>query len=147
MVNRKQLIEEILENLYVLKNKMHARVIRPRLKDFVTHSQLLVLFVIEEHRNIGIKEISKILNVSSSAATQIVDGLVESGYVVRNVSLADRRALRIGISPVGRTRIVALKKKYMGTIAALFNALSDEELKLYLKLHKKIVSGISANKQ
>lgn len=132
-----------MASFHAMRNKMHANVIQHRRKDCITHSQLFVLAIIERHRNIGIKEISKKLNISPSAATQLVDGLVENGYAVRKVDSKDRRALQLELSTKGRKHITELKNKRMEMMAALFDALNDEELKAYLKLHKKILSEIN----
>lgn len=145
MINRKKLIEEIMASFHAMKNKMHAKVMRRRDKDCITHSQLFVLAIIDQHRNIGIKDISKKLSISSSAATQLVDGLAEGGYVVRKADTKDRRALQLALSAKGRARITDLKNKRMETIAALFDALNDEELRTYLLLHKKIISKIAGS--
>ncbi len=139
MTNRKKLIEEIMANFHAMRNKMQTHMQLGR-EDYITHSQFFVLVIIEQHHNIGIKEISKKLNISSSAATQLVDELVENGYVVRKADLKDRRALQLELSPKGQKHITDLKNKHIKTLASLFDALSDEELKIYLKLHKKILS-------
>ncbi len=143
MANRKELIEEIMASFYAMKNKMHAKVMRPGRKNYITHSQLFVLAIIERHHNIGIKEISKTLNISSSAATQLVDGLVENDYVVRKADSKDRRALQLKLSAKGQKHIHLLKNKHMKAIAALFNVLNDKELQMYLTLHKKMLSKIN----
>ena len=143
MADRKKLIEEIEASFYAIKNKMRAKIARGRHKDCVTHSQFFVLTMIERRRDIGIRAISKNFNISSSAATQLVDGLVENGYVVRKAGLKERRVLRLELSPKGRKRITDLKNKRAKIIAALFDALNDEELKIYLRLHKKILSKIN----
>lgn len=143
MKNRKKLIEEIMANFHAMRNKMHTRVMQPMSKNRITHSQIFVLAIIEQHHNIGLKEISKMLNISSSAATQLVEGLVENGYVVRKSDSKDRRALQLNLSVIGRKHIAELKNKRIKIIATLFDSLSDEELETYLKLHKKILSKIN----
>ncbi len=143
MTHRKQLIEEIMANSQAMKNIMHAKGAKDCAKAGITHSQLFVLAIIERHQNIGIKEISKKLNVSSSAATQLVDGLVANGFVTRKANLKDRRALRLALSAKGSTHIAALKQRRMRTMLTLFDALTDDELAVYLKLHKKILASIT----
>lgn len=142
MPNRKKLIEEFMASFHAMKNKMHTQGIQPESKDHITHSQLFVLAIIERNRDIGIKEISEKLNISSSATTQLVDGLVENGYVVRKADLKDRRALQLELSAKGNKQIAELKNKRIKMMETLFDALNDKELETYLKLHKKILSKI-----
>jgi MarR family 2-MHQ and catechol resistance regulon transcriptional repressor len=143
MTNRKKLIEEIMASFHAMRNKMYSHVAQSGSKDCITHSQLFVLAIIEQHRNIGIKEISKKLNISSSAATQLVDGLVENGYVIRKADSKDRRALQLDLSTKGRRHITGLKNKRTKTMVALFDVLNDKELEIYLNLHRKILSKIN----
>ncbi|MDD2807659.1 MAG: MarR family transcriptional regulator [Patescibacteria group bacterium] len=140
MSNRKRKIEEILESFQAIKNKMQSNSTPPDYKDCVTHSQLFVLAIIRQHCNIGIKEISKKLNISSSAATQLVDGLVENGYAVRKTDLKDRRALQLELTAKGYKYIVDLNNNRLKNLATLFDALNDDELVTFLTLHKKILA-------
>lgn len=132
-----------MASFHAMRNKMHTKVMQPMSKDRITYSQIFVLAIIEQHHNIGIKEISKKLNVSPSAATQLVDGLVDNAYVVRKADSKDRRALQLELSKKGRKHIILLKNNRMKIMAAIFNALNDKELETYLRLHKKILSKIN----
>lgn len=131
-----------MANFHSMRNKMHAKIMQSGHKGRITHSQLFVLSIIEQHNNIGLKKISKMLSISSSAATQLVDGLVDNGYVVRKANSKDRRALQLELSTKGSKHITGLKNKRMKIVSALFDVLNDKELETYLKLHKKILSKI-----
>ncbi len=143
MTSREKLIEEIMASFHALRNKMHARMSHPANKGRITYSQLFVLVIIEQHHKIGIKEISAKLNISSSAATQLVNGLVANGYVTRRADAQDRRALQLELSAKGHRYIVNQKNKRMKIFAELFSALSDRELTTYLALHQKLLPKIS----
>ncbi len=140
--SREKLIEGIMESFHVMRNKMHSKISQYGQKDCVTNSQLFVLTIIARHPKIGIKEIAKIFHISPSAATQLVDSLVENDYVFRKSDRQDRRVLQLGLSPKGLKHISILKKQFMKTAVNLLSGLSERELKTYLSLHKKILSGI-----
>jgi len=142
MATRKQLIEEIMASFHAMKNKMITKMVHTGHAGGITHSQLFVLAIIEQHHHIGIKEIAKKLHISSSAATQLVDGLVKKSYVVRHTDAHDRRALHLELSGKGKTHVTELKKKRMKMMARLFDALNDKELAMYSKLHKIILSKL-----
>ncbi len=142
MLNRKKLIEEIMANINAMRNKIHFTITQKTAKHRITHSQWFALCLINEHKNLGIKEISKILGITSSAATQLVDGLVNSDYVARKTNTSDRRSLQLCLSKKGQKHIKNMKQNYMKTMQVLFKALSDNELKTYLALHKKILTSL-----
>ena len=129
-----------MASFHAMRNRMQGKIIQHGGKDCITHSQLFVLDIIEQHPHTGIKEISKKLNISSSAATQLVDALVENGYVTRHADSKDRRALQLDLSSSGRNRLITIKQAHREAIGTLFDVLSDEELEAYLTLHKKILS-------
>jgi DNA-binding MarR family transcriptional regulator len=140
MVNRKELVEEILNSFHGMRHKMRTKSFNLD-KNRITHSQWFVLGIIEHCKDTSIKDISGILGMSSSAATQLVDGLVRNGYVSRRTDPNDRRSVKLEISAKGNKQISALKEKRINEMAKLFEALTDSELEIYLKLHKKMVSN------
>jgi DNA-binding MarR family transcriptional regulator len=142
MENRKETIQEIMACLHAMKNKMHFKHFKINPKDRITHSQWFVMHLIEGNRNIGIKDISNMLHITASAASQLVDGLLESGYVVQKSDASDHRFLQINLSTKGRKMIVQMRKQGVELMGKLFDTLSDEELKQYLALHKKILNNI-----
>lgn len=128
-----------MASINAMKNKLQGKMASTG----VPHSQWFALSVILQNPDMGIKEISGMLCISPSAATQLVDGLAQSGYVARKTNAADRRSLHLEISPKGLQKIAAIKKEYAKAMEKLFGALSDRELATYLKLHKKILSNYS----
>lgn len=140
MTNRKQLIEGILHSFHAIRNQIKARAAHLGHRNHITHSQWFVLKIIEHYKNRSIKDIAETLGISSSAATQLVDGLVRSGYVTRQEDPKDRRSAQLKLSPKGKKHIAATKEKRITEMAGLFDALTDNELEEYLRLQKKILS-------
>lgn len=106
----------------------------------IAHSQWFVLKIIEHYKNRSIKDIAETLGISSSAATQLVDGLVRRGYVTRQDDPKDRRSVRLELSPKGKKNVTATNEKRINEMAGLFDALTDSELEECLRLQRKILS-------
>jgi DNA-binding MarR family transcriptional regulator len=68
-------------------------------------------------------EIARIMNLSASRLTRIIDGLVKKGYVAREINENDRRNMNIKLTTFGQAKN---KKMY------------DE----YLHIHKQILSEL-----
>jgi len=141
MTKRTQLIEEILHTFHAMHNQIRTRALHLGPKDHITHSQWFVLKIIEHYKSRSIKNIAEALGMSSSAATQLVDGLAQSGYIVRQEDSKDRRLVQLKLSPKGKKYIVAAKEKRIAEMAGLFDALTDSELEEYVRLQKKITSS------
>jgi DNA-binding MarR family transcriptional regulator len=143
MKSRKKIIEEVMADFQFLRNKMKTKVLQSGQNSLVTYSQWFILAIIEQNRDIGITEIAKLIGISPSATTQLVDGLVDNKYVERKADLKDRRALCLKLSDKGKKYIIGRKEEHMGKMVKLFDVLSNKELATYLKLNKKILTNVS----
>ena len=135
-VSRKQEIEELLENVHMV-----GRQLRPLGADPLTYSQAIVMRVVERNPGIGIKQMASLLHTSSSAVTQLVDGLARKGYLIREGSEDDRRALRLRLSEPSLKRLARSRKTLVNRLSAIFDVLSDEEFEQYCSLNRKLASG------
>jgi len=142
MTKRKQLIEEIMHGFHAIHSRIKARAAHLGHQNGITHSQWFVLTLIGHTKKIRIKDLSEMLGMSSSAVTQFVDGLVQSGYVTRQEDSKDRRSAQLKLSPKGKKHIATMKETRITEMAGLFDALTNSELEEFLRLHKKITSSI-----
>jgi MarR family transcriptional regulator, organic hydroperoxide resistance regulator len=142
MLERRNQIEGILQSFYAIKNKIKTDNCIILAKHQVTGSQLMVMRTVYKNDGIGIKELSHMLGISSSAVTQLVDGLVKSGYLTREGSLEDRRALKLRLSEKTKNILDSSKTQSLGKVYTLFDVLSDEELQIYHDLSKKVAGKI-----
>ena len=140
-MDRKELIEEITADFHAIKNKMHGKMMQGQ-KGGITHAQRFALFVISQSKDLGIKEISKMMCTTSSAATQLVNELAKQGFVKRKKNEKDRRALDLAVSKKGQKQIIKAKKLQMEMMSKIFSALSNKELQSFIKLNKKIINNI-----
>jgi DNA-binding MarR family transcriptional regulator len=144
VLDRKEQIGELLANLNALR-RMVMRYRDSYLKQRnITYSQAWVLHVVREHDGIGLKEIAGLLGITSSAATQLADTLVKRGYLSRERSPEDRRALKVRLSDQGKKQVDVLQMK---NLEKLFDVFDDEELLKYCELNKKIINRILESKK
>ena len=141
MTNRKQKVEELLENLQSFKRAMAFHVSGNMKIPRITPSQWGVLMFVEERGESTVKNAAKALGITSSATTQLIDGLVASGYVVRETPAKDRRTVIISLSKKTKTQVDKMKKEGLRKFLKLFEVLSDKEFNQYILLNKKIVDN------
>ena len=141
-MDRKTLTAQLLESLHAIRNKLVADAQCALNGEHVTYSQFLVLHIVREHEGIGVKEVAKLLGVTSSATTQLVDGLVKKGFITREESPKDRRASVIRLSDKSRRGIEQKQTQLSEKMASLFDVLNDAELAKYCELNKRIVDSI-----
>lgn len=139
MLARNQRIEEILYSFHAIRNITKTRALHLGHQNHITHSQWFVLTVIEHLKKRSIKDIAETMEMSSSAATQLVDGLVQGGFVTRKEDPNDRRLVQLELSLKGKKHIAATKEMRINEMAEIFDALTDKELEEFVRLHKKIL--------
>ncbi|PVV82728.1 MarR family winged helix-turn-helix transcriptional regulator [Dehalogenimonas alkenigignens] len=140
MEDRERQIEQLMEKLHSLKRLMTPEGHGPSCHQELAPSQWLVLHLVSHQEGIGIKDLASHLGITSSAATQVVNGLVNKGFLVRQASPDDRRALCLSLPEKGRRRVEAAKKQRLERIASIFKALSEEELRTFIDLADRVCS-------
>lgn len=139
MKNREDKVEELLENFRALKHHMAFHSGASGKMPRITPSQWGALMLIEQRGESALKDVAKALSITSSAATQLVDGLVDSGYVLRKISTKDHRAVTLTLSKETKIQIGKMKKQALEKFLNFFEVLDDKELDQYLLLNKKVV--------
>ncbi|MHB1163585.1 MAG: MarR family winged helix-turn-helix transcriptional regulator [Minisyncoccota bacterium] len=144
MSSRKKKVESLLVDLRSLKRAMTFRMDAAADIPRITPSQCGVLMFMEERSESTVKDVAQALGITSSAATQLVDGLVSSGYVAKETHPEDRRAVTLTLPKKTKTQVKKMKERGIQKFLEIFQVLSDEEFDQYLALNKKIVRGFLA---
>lgn len=141
MSDRKLKIQELLTDLRSMRRGMSLHSTGSAKTPRITPSQWGVLMHVEQEGKSTVKHVSQALRMSSSAATQLVDGLVRSGYLTRQASPEDRRIVVLSLSKKSERRIQHMKQEALQKFLKFFAHLNDKELDLYIKLNKKLIQG------
>jgi DNA-binding MarR family transcriptional regulator len=131
---RKKILENIFEDIYTIRQKLASELNLPLHKIHISYSQWLVLNLLRKNYSLSIKDIAAFLDITSSAATQIVDSLVSRDLVSRKRSEEDRRVLKIALSK----KSVDYLKKCFDKASLIFDVLDNDELMQYCRLNNKI---------
>lgn len=73
--------------------------------DRVTLTQLRILTVVGSRRTVSLRELAGFTGLHMSRASRACDRLVGQGLIRREYDAADRRTIRLTLSPAGRTVI------------------------------------------
>lgn len=141
MISRKQKLEELLTDLHSLRRAMAFRMNKSIRGPRVTPAQWSVLTCIEQRKESTVKDVAEMLGITSSAATQLVDGLVAGEYLVRKPHAEDRRSVVLTLSKKSKSQVARMKRYALQNFLKVFKVLSDAELNQYFALNKKIVQG------
>ncbi len=98
MTHREEKVKELMEILQSLKHHRTFRSVECMGLPRITPAQWGVLMRIEELGTSTVKGVAADLGITSSAATQLIDGLVTSDYVIREINKQDRRTVVVSLS-------------------------------------------------
>ncbi len=138
MTSRKHNVEELLEGFMSLKHRTAFSARGSARSPRITPSQWGVVMYIRAHASCTLKDVARTFSITSSAATQLVDGLVKSGYVTRTMDPHDRRAIALDLSAKTRTHVEAMKRAAVKDFLKVFEVLSQKEFEQYCALSKKL---------
>jgi len=138
MPTRKEKVLEFMDGFRAIKRRMAFKPFEPRNMPRITASQLGVLMTLGCAGEHTVKDVAKALGASSSAATQLIDGLVENGYVLRKGSVRDRRTVALVLSTKTKKHVEKMRGEVAKQFLTLFEALNDREFDQFMLLHKKI---------
>ncbi len=92
----------------------------------LTYQQYNVLRIIHAEGRVGQAEIARRLLVSAPVVTRLASSLVDSGLVERRRDPADRRAVRLTLTPSGRRRVTSMRRALLDAAAELLDPVPDE---------------------
>ncbi|GAB4451247.1 MAG: MarR family transcriptional regulator [Anaerolineales bacterium] len=94
-------------------------------------SQFSVLMQLHHRGPCGMSEISERFDVTPAAASQLVEKLVQAGYLERTEDPSDRRAKLLKLSPSGATLIEqGIRERYRWLDDLVQNLSVEEQLKV-----------------
>lgn len=104
----------------------------------ITLAQAELLMAISETSRVA--NVADTLEVSSSAATQLIESAEAKGLLKRQRSESDRRAVDVALTDKGEAALAKLTHIKSNLAKRLLQELSDEEVKQLTSIHKKITN-------
>lgn len=92
------------------------------------------------HQTIG--DLADCLKLSKSSATQLIERLVNAGYVKRDSDRDDLRITHIALTHTGEYEIISQKKKMLQKIGNLFLKVPEKDIKELVRIYGAIIEGL-----
>jgi DNA-binding MarR family transcriptional regulator len=137
---RQLLHEELMQNISALRKAVFSP--DSRLHRTITPQQWVVMRIIAHTPDCTVKDIAAQMQITSSAATQLVDKLEQGRFISRKENSKDRRAIHISLSKKTESEVKKLKMQMRSRLTKVFSVLSEKELEQFVTIHKKIVDQI-----
>lgn len=135
-MNREKQLKSAIEEFQKLQRGIIRR--KSLSQKDIGMGQKAALHVIGSHRPINIKLLSQELFVTSGAATQLVESLVQNNLALRIIDESDRRNVLIQLSAQGRKRLKEICKERDEFVSKMHSDVSDQDLEIYVSVMKKV---------
>ncbi len=103
----------------------------------------LVLGLLRDNGALSPSQIGERLIVTRATVTGVVDSLESRGYVMRTPNPADRRSLRIELTPEGLAVVAEVRSLIHRHEKEWMSGFSDDELRAYVATHHRIQDGLT----
>jgi MarR family transcriptional regulator, transcriptional regulator for hemolysin len=110
-----------------------------------THAQWRALVHLSENENCRQIDLADILEIKPITLVKQIDLLEESGMVVRNKDIDDRRAYRLAITDKARAIMQELWEIADAVESEVLAALSEEERRLMTALLDRVKTSLTTN--
>ena len=126
--------ELMLEFMVMNKNVRHHKLPEGNFKPW----EIMTLMGLENHHTLRMKDIATMVGLAPSTITQMMDSLVERGYIERVPSDHDRRSINLVLTVSGTAIAQALKREAERTFERITEEIGEAETLQLLTLIKKV---------
>lgn len=134
-MNDPDILNKFERSLVVIGKQMHDQQIG--ITDY-SPVQNYVINYIGLAGSMNVKELAKLMHVTSGAATQHLDTLEQSGAITRTINPDNRREVVVSLSPKGVEINNRIRKAKRHMLQELCSDLSEPERKTLVELVEKI---------
>lgn len=142
MNESEKLNQEIMHLLHGVMKRLSASTSIPVKIDHetmhLTMIQWSIIRLIHEHKEISMKKLAEIMNVTPPSMTEHIDALVSQNLIERDKSSLDRRTVLVKISDKGEQLFNKLYSEKMKVFNKILSTLSIEEKQSFLKMLQKV---------
>ncbi|AHB13757.1 MarR family transcriptional regulator [Dehalococcoides mccartyi] len=135
---RDELLQQLLLRMFSLMKNVQrdASVIKPSLSP----PQARLVLIISRYNDAGIsvKELARLTSVTPGAITQFINTLVDKKLITRETDPADRRSIKIKLTPSARNEIHQFKNELFSSAIKKFDVLNTDELKELTRIIAKV---------
>jgi DNA-binding MarR family transcriptional regulator len=128
---------QAFRHLYRAISRMRGRDTHLALGE-LSHAQFELLIELDERGELSAGELALAARLSPATVTQMLDGLVESGYVERARSDSDRRVVRASLTGLGHARVEAKRAAWQQRWEAALGDVSARELKTAARVLERL---------
>ncbi|MPM34574.1 putative HTH-type transcriptional regulator YusO [bioreactor metagenome] len=123
--------EQLVENLFLIVPLLKKKLVKQDLYSEemdLSPSHIHILLALEEMGSLSISELAKVVMVSKTNMTPLIQKLIDKNYVERTYDKKDRRYIYISLTEVGNEFLENHKALVINGLKGKISKLNEEEL-------------------
>lgn len=143
MPSKEDLIAQLQNLLPATKRLMHTRS-HALLKQYeLSNAEFELFFALHCSEELpSSKDLAASMRLSPGAISQLVDKLVDTGYVQRLPDENDRRIIRLSLTATGKRIAKEIQQNKQVFLSHVLSELNQEELAAMISAHHKIIDKL-----
>jgi DNA-binding MarR family transcriptional regulator len=146
MTTRQEILSNLFESLSLMHRALLAHKDMSLQKVGMSRPQFELLCYLERHGEVTMKEITALMHVTSSAMTQLIEGLVQLKFLVRTQDTTDRRIVKVSLTKQGEKRLSTFRKTVFDHMIPKFEGIHEKELQAMSETARKIAENAKHQK-
>ncbi|WP_314061751.1 MarR family transcriptional regulator [uncultured Vagococcus sp.] len=114
-----KLTRDILLSLRELRKETQALLEEQSKTYNISTTQLFILDMLDKHPQASLHEVAKMVNLSASTTSAVVEKMVQAGYLKREQSQKSRRTLELSLTDSGKETLTNTYSGYIQDFAVL----------------------------
>lgn len=108
-----KLTRDILLSLRELRKETQALLEAQSKTYHISTTQLFILDMLDKHPHSSLHEVAKLVNLSPSTTSEVVEKMVQAGYLKREQSQKSRRTLELSLTTQGKQTLTNTYSDYI----------------------------------
>jgi len=140
-------LEELVTTTLQLWRNLGQKCWTPPENSTLSWLNALALQMIERNAGCTMSELATALNSSLSSTTQLVERLVQAGYLERQPDIHDRRIIRVVLSEKGTEEAALMQKSRRRRLSEVFQAIPKEDIDTLIRIQKILIGVVQASQK
>jgi len=130
--------EELIK--YMIINERSGQFLKDKFTD-ISKGELAVLnYLTDGNEGACAIDMSHYFSINTSRVTAILNSLSKKNWIERQTDIKDRRKIHVYLTELGKNYVKAQKIEIISRISKVLSQLSENEVKEYIRIMKKITS-------
>lgn len=141
-MSKQQYIDELFQSMNQLRKLFKSQTQESHEDKVATMMQYSTLAFLKQHKNVPMREVASEFSLSKSSATQLVERLVNAGFVNRINDQDDRRIVRLTITSEGEQHLRDMKKRFRNKMEKILSKIPEQDLKELVRIHTELIETL-----